>query len=223
MKGKHLVHAILVGCIVTLAGCAIGAQVPAAPMPSPTLSPTATSTPQILTFLQNPSIPPNANGWSNQAGCGDVRVDGLHLASGNICLAPSIVSAFSDGTVSVDVRQVSGVITHGYTLIFRAGGSRQVPDFYGFLIVSQGYWRAYRLSGGSATFFAPFTASSAIHTGLNKTNNLKVVMRGSHFELFVNGTKVGQFDDSTLTSGVPGFFGNVGSEVVFSNFVMRVA
>jgi hypothetical protein len=147
------------------------------------------------------------------------KADGYHINNAAVCLAPNPpVTAFADGTVSVQAKQISGAITQGYSLVFRAGGSGSIPDFYAFLIDGNGYWRAFKVSGGQATFFGPFTANAAIHKGLHASNTLQVVMTGSHFDFSVNGTKVGQADDSTLSSGIPGLFGGVGVEVVFTNF-----
>lgn len=80
-----------------------------------------------------------------------------------------------------------------------------------------------KVMNAQASFFTPFTFSPAIHQGLHVTNTLKVVMTGSHFDLYVNDVKVGQFDDSDLTTGVPGVLGGPGITVFFTYFTMQVA
>jgi hypothetical protein len=166
---------------------------------------------------------PDQYDWSNQGGCGAFGPDGLSISEANICLAPDPVTAFGDGAVSVTVKQTSGTALQGYSLIFRAGGSGSPPDFYAFLIDGNGKWRAFKVINGQAIFFTPFTSNSAIHRGLNATNTLKVVMTGSHFDLYVNAVKVGHFDDSTLTVGVPGLFGGQGVVEVWSDFEIQPA
>jgi hypothetical protein len=164
---------------------------------------------------------PDQFGWPTGGGC-DFMADGYHITTAALCLAPTPpVNAFADGTVSVQAKQISGTTTQGYSLVFRASGNGNVPDFYAFLIDGNGNWRAFKLVGGQPTFFEPFTANAAIHKGLNATNTLQVVMTGSHFAFSVNGTQVGQVDDTALSAGIPGLYGGPGIEVVFTNFLAQ--
>lgn len=206
----------LLALALAVAGCGGTASSASA---QPTATPTTSPTPTLQPFaFQDPLSAPDQYDWQNGAGC-SVEADGYHINTAAVCLAPSPpVAAFADGTVSVQAKQMSGPLTTGYSLVFRAGGSGSVPDFYAFLIDGNGKWRAFKVIGGQATFFGPFAANPAIHTGLHASNTLQVVMTGSHFDFYVNGTKVGQADDSALPSGTPGLFGNVGIEVVFTNF-----
>jgi hypothetical protein len=164
--------------------------------------------------------PGQSPGWEDRAGCATFQADGFHFTSANICTAPDPSAPFATGTVSVTAKQISGPVTTGYSLIFRADPDG--PSFYAFLIDGNGSWRAMKVAAGQPTFFGPFTPTAAIHKGLNASNTMQVVMSGSHFEFSVNGAKVGQADDSTLAKGYTGLWGNTGIEVVYTNFVEQV-
>ncbi|HEX9039307.1 MAG TPA: hypothetical protein VF808_20165 [Ktedonobacterales bacterium] len=227
MKTRRSLSALTVVTLVLLAGCgplASGGGTSKTTTPTPTLpQPTDTTAPQQLTFVQDPMSAPDTYDWTHQGSCGSDASDGFHIDTSQVCVAPDQITSFSDGTVSIDARQTSGTLLQGYALIFRASGSGPLPDFYALLIDGNGKWRAMKLVNGQASFFTPFTYTAAIHRGLRATNTLKVVMTGSHFDLYVNGVKVGQFDDSGLATGVPGVLGGPGISVVFSNFRMQVA
>jgi hypothetical protein len=68
-------------------------------------------------------------------------------------------------------------------------------------------------------------ASPAIHVGLGATNTLEVRVLDSHFDFFVNGTKVGQADDTNYIaiSGNDVLEGSDGIEIVFSNLTISTA
>jgi hypothetical protein len=151
------------------------------------------------------------NGWADNC---PIQADGMHVNNAYVCLAP--FSAYADGTLSVQVKQTRGVLTAGYALVFRFDETTE--DFYAFLIDGNGKWRAFKYLNGRATFFEPFTTSSAIHKGLNATNILEVQANGSHFDFFVNDVEVGQVNDTSLLSGDSGVYGNVGIDVIFANF-----
>ena len=223
MRRTRWLPGFLVGALLLLAACGgTAGGAPAAPTPTPTSSPTPSPAPQALAF-QDPLTAPDQFDWQNGGGC-TFKTDGYHIDTAVICLAPNPpVAPFANGTVSVQAKQISGTITQGYSLVFRASGSGSIPDFYAFLINGNGNWRAFKVIGGQATFFEPFTANTAIHKGLRASNTLQVVMTGSHFDFYVNGMKVGQADDSALPSGMPGLFGGVGIEIVFTSFLVKQA
>jgi hypothetical protein len=223
MRQSRWLPELLLGTLLLLAGCAgTAGAASGAPTAAPTASPSPSppSTPQPLAF-QDPLTAPDQYNWQDGGAC-MLKADGYHISTAAICLAPNPpVAAFASGTISVQAKQISGAITQGYSLVFRVSGSGSVPDFYAFLIDGNGNWRAFKVVGGQATFFEPFTANAAIHKGLHASNILQVVMSGSHFDFSVNGTKVGQADDSALPSGTPGLFRGVGFEVVFTNFSVQ--
>jgi hypothetical protein len=182
-------------------------------MPSPTASgPHA--------FLDTLIAPNQASGWEDRAGCDTFQADGFHFTNANICTAPDPSAPFANGTVSVIAKQISGPVTQGYSLVFRA--NLDSPSFYAFLIDSNGSWRALKVVANQPTFLGSWTSTAAIHKGLNASNTMQVLMSGSHFEFSVNGTRVGQADDSTLATGYAGLWGNTGIEVVYTSFKEQV-
>ena len=46
-------------------------------------------------------------------------------------------------------------------------------------------------------------------------------MKGSHFDLFVNGVKVGSCDDTSLVAGSVGLAAGTDVESVFTNLVVK--
>jgi hypothetical protein len=159
-------------------------------------------------------------GWEDRAGCATFQADGFHFTNANICDAPDPSAPFADGVVSVTAKQISGPVTQGYSLVFRANLDN--PSFYAFLIDSNGAWRALKVVANQPTFFGPWTPTAAIHKGLNASNTMQVVMSGAHFAFSVNGTIVGQADDSAMATGYTGLWGGPGIEVVYTNFADQV-
>lgn len=222
MRFPRWLPAILVGALVPLAGCSASGGASTAAL-SPTAYPTVRPTvyPTLIMprhIFVDPLTAPDLTAWQNGGGC-YLKADGYHINNAVVCLSPAPVTDFADGSVNVQVKQISGTLAQGYGLVVRArkhaGGS---VDCYAFLIDGNGQWRALKVVGGQTTFFEPFTASTAIYTGLNAPNRLQVVMTGSHFDVIINETHVGQVDDTALSSGEPGFWGGLGREVVFTNF-----
>jgi hypothetical protein len=206
------------GIVVLFSGCGASggaASATSTRAPTPTATPSPTSTPSSATSVsfQDP-LTSNQNGWPDNGTQSFFKSDGYHLTAPVICAAPIV--AFQDGAISVQTRQISGSLTQGYSLIFRFDESN--ASFYALLIDSNAYWRALKVAGNQPTFFGPWTANGAIRRGLNTTNTMKVSVQGTHFDFYVNGTKVGQADDSALTSGKAGLWGNTGIEVVYTNF-----
>jgi hypothetical protein len=207
--------------MMTVAGCGGGTTRPAAVA---TLTPTPTLTPTSATLsFQDPMTAANHDaGWTNNtAPCQTFQSDGLLLTFPTPCWAPA--NAFANGTVSVQARQTSGHTDYGYALLFR--GSQQARTYYGFEIDGDGKWLSFKATWGglsyTASYFEQFTANAAIKTGLNASNTLRVDMNGSHFDNYVNGTKVGQDDDSSIASGQVGLYDEAGNEVVFTNLTVQ--
>ncbi len=107
-------------------------------------------------------------------------------------------------------------------LIFRANDQQ----YYYFGINKQGEFffghhdpSAYR---GTFTYLVQDRGSRAITPGKQK-NTLLVIANGNDFKLFINGTFVGEHQDSTYTGGEVGFAAGTNSpvnsgEASFANF-----
>ena len=173
----------------------------------------ATSTPAETVLYQN-TFKSTADDWTQDNNC-QSKTDGYHIADGFICYAP--IGAQSDVNATVDVQQVSGPTTTGYGLVFRRAS---VGNYYRFLIDSNGKWFFDKCVESTCTTLVDFTANAAIKGGLNTKNTLKVEAKGSHFDLFVNGTQVGSQDDTTFTAGEVGIEGGDSLDCVFTNLAI---
>jgi hypothetical protein len=188
----------------------------AQPVPASSISATATAaatTTVAAQVLLNDPLTANTYGWANVTNECFFKADGYHVANNYVCFAP--IQDIADGSITVDVKQISGGDRYSYGLSFRV---ESPGNLYNFTIDSLGHWIFYKDANGTAIVLHDFTTNSAIRIGLNVTNRHKVVMSGTHFDFYVNGTLVGSADDSTFTqAGHVGLRGPSGGEVVFTN------
>jgi hypothetical protein len=209
----------LVGALIVLGGVGglvllsvtMQRQAVAQSTPTPT-GPTPTATPNVI-FRDTLTAGSAGNvGWVDTAGECFFRPDGYHITN-FICYAP--VGDLQNGVIEVQVSQVSGDLAAWHGLVFRRVSK---GNYYAFQITSNGYWRMIKVVNGTGTEVVPFVPNQAIQKGLNTSNTLVVRADGPHCDLFINGTQVGQADDSTYTTGATGLDGVQGGEAVFTNF-----
>jgi hypothetical protein len=202
------VLALLAGAalLTALAACSIPSTGSAA-TPTPA-GPTPTPTPTVI--YQN-TLTTASSDWQSDQNC-FFGSDGYHIKGSFLCFAPA--GTLGDLDMSVQVKQISGPTTNAYGIALRRPSS---GNRYEFDIDSNSKWLFVKCVNDNCTNLSDFTATSAISGGLTAANTLRVRAVGSHFDFFVNGTQVGQTDDTTFTSGDVGLGGTDGSEVVFSN------
>ena len=174
---------------------------------------TATATQSSANVIYQNSLTSSPSGWTTDSHC-SFSTDGYHIQGGYICYAPT--SQQSDVGVDVQVSQLSGDNTSGFGIVFRRESQ---GNYYSFRVDSGGEWAAFVCQNGNCNSLGG-TSDNSIKTGLNATNELEVIAIGSHFDFYVNGTKVGSADDTTFASGEIGLSGADGDEVVFSNLVV---
>lgn len=217
---KHWRYIIIYSaiCAVTVllcSGCA-GAQ-SAHNNDSPTASANPTQTPLMgtpaPTILYQSSLKAPLDGWPATQNV-FASSDGYHIVGGYLAFAP--LSDQTSVAISVDVMQIQGSTQADYGIAFR----RTPNNRYEFDIDSSGDWYVLKDVDTNHTNLVELTPNSAIHTGLNVTNHLKVEANGSHFKFYVNGALVGQVDDSTHPSGEVGIDGDNNAELVYTNFVV---
>jgi hypothetical protein len=180
------------------------------PVPGPAL--TAVASPSPIVVLQDP-LSSNANGWS-ASGPYCQFAHGGYVISNRICFAP--IGNLADGSVSVQVRQLSGPITWPMGIVFRHASE---GNYYFFGMDGHGKWAFFKVVNRQGTELEPYTPNPAIHAGLNVTNRLRVVFSGTHFVFFVNDVQVGQFDDPTFASaGLVALEAGPHIQAVFNNF-----
>lgn len=180
-----------------------------------TVATSGTFTPSLSPIFTDP-LTSNANRWPDDQNC-FFRSDGYHIKGGWICYAPTDVP--NSFTFQVDVKRASGPVSDGYGLAVRrvSKGSE-----YLFLINGNGHWTIDKCVNSNCSALADWSSSGgAIHTPVNAENALEVDAHGSHFDFFVNGTKIGQINDSTYSTGICGLAGGTSTEVVFSGLVIN--
>lgn len=162
------------------------------------------------------SLQTGAGGWAYSSPCADRR-DGYHITGAFICFAP--VQYTGSVRITVRVEQLSGDTAQSFGIVFR---SPSRDNFYRFAIDSNGGWLFSKLTNDTRTDIVSYTPSAAIKPGLNVTNTLQVVARGTHFDFFVNGTKVGEADDGAFAEGRLGLTGVAGGDIVYSDLLVEV-
>ncbi len=190
---------------------------------APTIPTITTSDPQQLytqatsgtPALTDPLNSSNPNGWEAAPGYGNCTFSGnaMHISATQaisketaaLCLARST----NFGNFAY---QVSTTISQGNAtgIVFRAG-LLQAVGVYIFIISSNG---DYVLGSGqySATSKGSFKllaggSSQAIKTGVNQSNLLTVIARGSTIYLYANQQYLASVNDSTSSIGWIGVFG----------------
>lgn len=212
---------ILILLIVFASGVGVGVLV-ARPQsqPSPTASKTAaptpipspTATPVEQVIFTDPLTAPT-HPWETDSTHCLFRGGSYHILKDFICSAP--IGVQSDVAISVQARQVAGTDRAFFGISLRFSGA---GNFYDFLITSNSTWLFEKVVRGASSVLVPETASPALKPGLNMVNILLVRVKGAHFDFFINGTSVGQANDSTFSSGLMGLIGSENADVAFNNF-----
>ncbi len=210
----------IIAVVVVLVACSVGGLVllnqagsslSSTVLSTPTAGPTPTPTKTVI--YQN-DFSSEATGWPSDTNC-SLGSDGYHITDGFICYAPPDNQADID--VTVTVKQVSGTLSNGHGIVVRRTSQ---GNLYDFDIYADHGWVFFKCVNSDCKQIAEQDTNAAIHTGLNQANIIEVIAKGSHFDFFVNGTKVGQADDSTFSSGLVGLDAGDSTECVFTDFVM---
>lgn len=148
--------------------------------------------------LSDPLSGPDNNNWPNDGtNCAFTNNNYFVTANSANTLQPCLSSSlqYGDAAIQVDVTLISSADAG---LLFRA--SADGNQFYDFEITSQGQFYLRYRNNNKYTSLISNTSSSAIQ-GAGHKNTLLVIAKGSSFQLFINGTFVGQTQDSTFASG----------------------
>lgn len=181
---------------------------------TPTPAPTPTTVPVRTVIYQN-TFASGADGWSTDTSSCFWKSDGYHVTDGYECYAPTGVQTNVD--VSVRAKQLSGDTRSPYGLVF---GLDDKNSDYQFVIVGDSSWALFRCTNDGCTTAVDYTDDPAILGGLRTSNRLEVLVQGTHFEFYVNGNKVGSFDDPAYVSGRIGVAVGASVESVFTDFVV---
>ena len=158
---------------------------------------------------------------------GDV-VDGMFdllVKADDLLIWTTAGKEFSDGVYEVEATQIAGPLDNGYGMIFRVND--ETDDFYLFEISGDGFvWIGRYLKGGDDEI-TPIVSNSwfestAVNTGLNVTNTLKVEAESANLIFYVNDQEVGRVTDGTFSKGDIGLvvrtLGAGGVHIQFDNF-----
>ena len=96
--------------------------------------------------------------------------------------------------------QVTMTITKGDCggLIFRLVDNQ---NYYAFYVCQGGQFDAVLFVKGANAGSTKVASSAAIHTGLNQSNTLAVVVQGTTYNLYANGQNMDSFTDGTFNHG----------------------
>ncbi len=193
-----IVGIVAVAAVVVLVVCAAGALVAIRSLhrPGATTTGLAASPTIAATKVYSNTFASSADDWTEIPQHCYLANDGFHAAGGYYCTVP--VAEQDNVDVSVKAQQVSGPIGWSYGLLFR---QQDNDNYYAFMINTSGEWVFARCVAADCTTPVYFTANDAIRSGLGVNNTIEVRAMGSHFVFFVNGTQVGNYDDTALTFG----------------------
>lgn len=109
----------------------------------------------------------------------------------------------------LEARFTSGETCSGkdsYGLIVRAPDSPSniIDTGYIFGFACDGNYRYYRMDGGTYVGLQSWTASTALKSGPEQTNTVGILAEGDLFTIYINGTKVDEFNDDSYSRGLFG-------------------
>jgi hypothetical protein len=145
----------------------------------------------------------NINNWSDDGTKCAFTNGTYHVLvqqSNFLQLCESSAFTMDNDTISADVYLLSG---DNAGMIFRVNGTQ----FYDFEITNAGgfFFRRHDAGpGANYKYLIPNGTNGAIALG-NARNTLLVIANGSDFKLYINGTFVGEQQDSTYSNGQIGF------------------
>jgi hypothetical protein len=165
--------------------------------------------------------------WEADSFCYFEPGGGYHVVGGHSCTAGSRQDARftpQDAYYSVQAQQLSGAVSDNnrFGLVLRSQPQSDFTSADFFSISGSGKWSFIRDNNGQKSDLVSPTSSTAIKTGLQVVNTLRVHATGSHFDLFVNGVQVGSADDATYSTGIYGCEGSDGMDALFTNFTISV-
>lgn len=184
-------HFLSIDCIGSSGFCG-----PVAPTPNaPALAATAQALIASKPLLTDPMSKQDNNKWAGGNGCSFQNGAYVVTYSGSSSGTQGCFSrklSYRDVAIAVDVTLMSGN--------FAGIAFRTTPDFasfYEFLIGKGQFLLGTFFNYKLVNLIVPITSSSAVR-GLKQTNRLLVIARGTNFQLFINGTFVGEVQDATL-------------------------
>ena len=190
-------------------------------MPTPTPAPAPTPAPYIA-YQDN--FNDSNSGWlilSNETGDrgylgGEYRI--LINKPNRSVVVPYVDSSFSDIDFQVRSRHEGAAVSKGYGLVFR---SEDASNYYVLEIDPvNGVYRFRKRERASWLSITDWTSSPHIMLGTTP-NVLRVIARGSRFELYVNGGLLNTAVDGNFQVGHIGLFAGNGPDPNGAAFFIR--
>jgi len=171
-----------------------------------------------------------SSGWDsvrNAGGMTDYDQDGYRiqvLESNTDYWANPGLFGLGDVSITVDVKKLAGPDDNDFAVICRY---LDTNNFYAFLASSDGYYGITKVVDSEQELIGQdqLDPTDAIKQGTDVVNTLRADCVGSTLTLTINGTQVGQVQDTTFTAGdvglMAGTFDEAGTDILFDNFVVR--
>lgn len=174
--------------------------------------------------INDPLTQNDANNWfvhSSSTGACAFTGGALHVTGiGAFCTAQA--TSFANFAYQAKITVLKGSSSSGGGLMFRLDTS--LLRYYIFAIGADGSYSLALIqvvSASKSTFKNLTTGfSAAITQGLNQTNTIAILARGSNFYLYANNQFITQFTESSSATGAIGVFGvdnSSGLDVAFTN------
>jgi len=187
---------------------------------APQATPTATAarTASGETILYRNPLDASTSGWEHQDGC-RFRDDGLHVTDGFACFAP--IPQQGDVHIVAMIKQISGPNDRWNDIVLRGTfADNAYLMSYEFGVEADGHWGFDKFTKDSRVSTPLVRKMGGVRAGLNQANTLEIIAKGTHFEFWINGAKVGAFDDATYSFGSVGLAGEEGDEAVFTGLTI---
>ncbi len=142
--------------------------------------------------------------WSPKSGAGSWRVAGTlyrftSSRTGNDSFTWYDVGNFKDFTYQLDILSIAD-----QCIAFR--GDPLAKKWYLFYVWQTSQeWAVFKIEGGSLSSLKWYEFNTAIK-GYPNWNNLKVVVSGTNFTFYINGTRVGSISDASYSKGKIGVY-----------------
>jgi len=130
---------------------------------------------------------------------------------------------FEDTIIEVDATKAGGPDNNNFGVICRK--EKQFPSYYFFIISSDGYYAIGKYINGEQKLLNSnvMQPSNIIHQGYT-ANHLRVECVKQRLSLSVNGVKLAEVSDNSLTKGeaglLAGSFDMGGVDIYFDNFIV---
>jgi hypothetical protein len=123
----------------------------------------------------------------------------LSVAGGKLVIKPAtnqiyrafyLGNLYSDADICVDTTVTAGGPKLQYTYAVVDFWAVDTSNFYEMEVSSQGTFNLYRIAAGRWISLVPWTPNAALKKGLNQTNSLEVVTKGTQMTFLANGTQL---------------------------------